>query len=401
MPTASVSINTKEMRRRIRDAVPGIHLGFWPTGPKNSLTDIPGVLVHTKTIQSADGQVNTGATTILPRKDWFRSACHAGIFRFNGSGEMTGSHWIEETGLLASPIVITGSFSVGEAYRGVLDYAIEYNKANNPEWFMLPVVAETCDAFLHDMHQFSVKPEHIVHGIKNASADPVPEGNVGGGTGMLCQGFKGGTGSSSRVVPGLKLAPSAGKDVIPTEETSWTVAALVQSNYGRMQHLHVAGVPVGRIMFEERQAVAATAEADKAYATAKDKKDGSIIVVLATDAPLNPLQCQRLAKRATAGLARVGGYGHNMSGDIFIAFSTANKVNVQVEGARRPGSEFASTSIDEDTMNDLFEAAADATQEAIYNSICMAETMTGYKGHKFDAINLERLKEIMDRYMVV
>ncbi|TLS26752.1 hypothetical protein PpBr36_04283 [Pyricularia pennisetigena] len=356
--TVPTSSPNKRPRCRIRDAVPGIHLGFWPTGPKNSLTDVPGVLVHTETIRSADGQVNTGATTIVPRESWFQHACHAGVFRFNGAGEMTGSHWLEETGLLASPIVITNSFSVGDAYRGVLDYAVEHNRTHGTSWFMLPVVAETFDGYMNDLYRFAVKPEHIVQSIKNASPDPVPEGNVGGGCGMLCQGFKGGTGSSSRLVPGVKFSGSR------TEETSWTAAA-----------------------------------ADTAYSQAKDDKDGSIIVILATDAPLNPLQCQRLAKRATAGLARVGGYGHNLSGDMFLAFSTGTSVLVQTEGGE-PAQEIPGSSIDDNTINALFEAAADATQEAIYNAICMAETMTGFEGHTVEAIDLEKLREIMYKHMV-
>ncbi|QBZ64956.1 hypothetical protein PoMZ_06657 [Pyricularia oryzae] len=389
--------SNKKPRCRVREAVPGIHLGFWPPGPKNSLTDVPGVLVHTETIRSADGQVNTGATTILPRKDWFRDACHAGVFRFNGAGEMTGCHWLAETGLLASPIVITNSFSVGDAYRGVLDYAVEHNRAHGTKWFMLPVVAETFDGFMNDLYRFAVTPEHIAQSIRSASSAPVPEGNVGGGTGMLCQGFKGGTGSSSRLVPGVKLSAAAGDG--KTKETSWTVAALVQANYGQLHHLHFAGVPVGRIMAEQRRADEATAAADRAYAEAKDDKDGSIIVVVATDAPLNPLQCQRLARRATAGLARVGGYGHNLSGDIFLAFSTGSSVVVQTEGGQ-PAQEIAGSSIDDNTINALFEAAADATQEAIYNALCMAETMTGFEGHTVEAIDLDKLREVMDKHMV-
>lgn len=176
-------------------------------------------------------------------------------------------------------------------------------------------------------------------------------------------------------------------------------AALVQANYGQLHHLHFAGVPVGRILPEQRRADSATAAADRAYAEAKDDKDGSIIVVVATDAPLNPLQCQRLARRATAGLARVGGYGHNLSGDIFLAFSTGSSVVVQTEGGQ-PAQEIAGSSIDDNTINALFEAAADATQEAIYNALCMAETMTGFEGHTVEAIDLDKLREIMDKHMV-
>jgi D-aminopeptidase len=213
-------------RVRLRDLVPGIQVGAWPTGPKNGITDVPGVLVHTESIHSADGAVNTGLTTILPRKDWFHNACHAGIFRYNGSGELTGSHWIEETGLLHSPIVLTNSFADGSV-----------------DWFLMPVVGETYDGYLSDLTKFVVTPQHVVDGIRAASADPVPEGNTGGGTGMMCQGFKGGTGTSSRVVPGFD---SNGN------EKSFTVAALVQANYGRMPPLKITGVPVGRIRRQQK-----------------------------------------------------------------------------------------------------------------------------------------------------
>ena len=383
-------------RRRIREAVPGIKIGLWPPGPKNGITDVPGVLVHTQEMRSDDGNTNTGVTTILPRGDWFNQACYAGLFRFNGSGEMTGSHWIEETGLLASPVVLTNSFAVGGAYQGIYQHAIERQREADREggvgWFLLPVVGETFDGHLNDISVFAVTPDHVARGIASASADPVPEGNRGGGTGMICQGFKGGTGTSSRVVPGAAAADGGG-------EVKYTVAALVQSNFGKLGNLRVAGVPVGRILAEQ-QRQAGPSEADRA----KEKKDGSIIVVVATDAPLHPLQCQRLAKRATVGLARTGGYGYNPSGDIFLAFSTANEIPVQTfTGTHRAVDPFKAAPLrvdvtDDQTINALFEAAADATEEAIYNSMCMAETMVGFKGRRIEALPLDRLREIMDKY---
>lgn len=379
-----------QARGRIRDIVPDIRIGLWKPGPKNSLTDVADVRVHTQQIFGHDGAVNTGVTTILPREAWFKNACYAGIFRFNGAGELTGSHWIAETGLLSSPIVLTNSLAIGGAYQGIYQYAVAHH--SDPEygigWFMLPVVGETFDGYLNDLSVFAVTPDHVVRGIQAASTDPVPEGNRGGGTAMICQGFKGGTGSASRVVPGFDHGGG---------EKEYTVGVLVQANYGRMQHLRVAGVPVGRILADER---AEPSEADRA----KDQKDGSIIVVLATDAPLHPLQCQRLAKRATVGLSRVGGYGHNPSGDIFLAFSTANEIPVQtVTGDRRSVDAFKATPLvvevtDDQSINALFEAAADATEEAIYNALCMAETMVGFKGHTVEALPLDRLKEIMDKY---
>lgn len=318
------------------------------------------------------------------------------MFRFNGSGEMTGSHWIQETGLLHSPILITNSFAVGPCYTGIYKYAIHnYGQGESGvDWFLLPVVAETFDGHLNDLRHFAVTPDHVFESLGKVSADPIPEGNVGGGTGMMCQGFKGGTGTSSRVVPGV----SSDKD------TSYTVAALVQANYGRMQHLHMCGIPVGRVLAADAEKNAAQAAKKAEYDAAKDSKDGSIIIILATDAPLHPTQLERLAKRATVGLARVGGYGHNPSGDIFLAFSTGNSIPVQtVTGQHRAVDPFKAREldmkfIDDQSINGLLEAAADATEEAIYNALCMAETMTGNMGRTVEALPLERVAEIMGRF---
>jgi D-aminopeptidase len=406
---ASVSTSSHP-RQRIRSLLPTLHLGRYQPGPKNSLTDIPGVLVHTESIHSspsypnaAPNSINTGVTTILPRKDWFHKACFAGIFRFNGSGEMTGSHLIEEMGLLFSPIIITGSFGVGSAYNGIYEYAIRENcDANGKvDWFLLPVVAETFDGFLHDVAKFAVTPKHIVDGMDNASSEPVPEGNTGGGTGMICHYFKGGTGSSSRVVPG-------------EEGRRYTVGALVQANYGKMWDFKIGGAPIGRLIYEEQKRKMEENPEDPELIAqskllfkvekAKDKKDGSIIVILATDAPLHPTQLQRLAKRATVGLARVGGYGTNPSGDIFMAFSTANELNVQTVTAGQASvdpykaREVQVTMTDDQTINALFEASADVVEEAIYNAVCMAETMDG-NGNKIEALDLGRVQELMQKYL--
>jgi D-aminopeptidase len=252
------------------------------------------------------------------------------------------------------------------------------------------------------MTTFAVKPEHIVTGIDEATADLTPEGCTGGGTGMVCQGFKGGTGTSSRVVSGLGLPDADGN----AQAKDYTVGVLVQSNYGRIRDFRVTGVPVGRLIMEhlEKEGKEPTMIHIAKAEEAKDKKDGSIIIILSTDAPLHPTQLQRLAKRATVGLARVGGYGHNPSGDLFLAFSTANKIPVQQFTAdnkaldpfkaRTLGFEV----VDDTTINGLFEAAADATEEAIYNSICMAETTVGHKGNMVEAIDQELLKTIMEKY---
>ncbi|KAJ3476238.1 hypothetical protein NLG97_g9193 [Lecanicillium saksenae] len=384
-------------RARVRDVFPSIFLGSWAPGPKNGITDVPGVRVHTQSIHSKDGNVNTGVTTIIPRDAWFNKACHAGVFRFNGSGEMTGTHWIEETGLLHSPIILTNSFAVGPAYTGIYQHALKHYTGEDGEvgWFLLPVVGETFDGYLNDLSVFAVTPEHIVKGLEEASTDALKEGNTGGGTGMICQGFKGGTGTSSRVVP------------TAVEGNTYTVAALVQANYGRQHHLRIAGVPVGRIIADEIANTAAEAgtgvpknEADES----KETKDGSIIVIIATDAPLHPTQLQRLAKRATVGLARAGGYGHNPSGDIFMAFSTGNEIPVQTVNSNvrkvdpfKLGTLNIET-VDDQTINALFEATADATEEAIYNTLCMAETMVGNRGHRIEALPLDKLKEILSKY---
>ncbi|KAF2871402.1 peptidase family S58-domain-containing protein [Massariosphaeria phaeospora] len=391
-------------RQRVRELLPNIYLGRHAPGPKNSLTDVPGVLVSTQSIHEspgypnvAPGSINTGVTTILPRKDWFKKACFAGIFRFNGSGEMTGSHWIEETGLLHSPIVITGSFGVGSAYNGIYEYGIRENsdKEGKVDWFLLPVVAETFDGFLHDVTKFAVTPQHVVGGIDSASSEAVKEGNTGGGTGMVCHWFKGGTGSSSRVVRGA-------------DDKSYTVGALVQANYGKMIDFKIAGAPIGRLIFEEQERkmrenpddpqLLAQAQLLFKVAQAKDKKDGSIIIILGTDAPLHPTQLQRLAKRATVGLSRVGGWGSNQSGDVFLAFSTGNELAVQTAADTFAAKEVGINMIDDMTINALFEASADAVEEAILNAVCMAERMAGFNA-TLDALDLDQVKQLMEKYL--
>ena len=408
-PIAS-SPTSSPPRQHIRDALPNVYLGRYTPGPKNSLTDIPGVLVSTLSIHSSDKypnaapkSINTGVTTIIPRKEWFTNACFAGLFRFNGSGEMTGSHWIEETGLLRSPIVITGSLGVGSAYNGIYEHAIRDHSDENRkiDWFLTPVVAETFDGFLHDIAKFAVEPRHIVQGMDTVSSDQVPEGNTGGGTGMICHWWKGGTGSSSRIV---------------TSEGSktFTVGALVQANYGKMWDFKIAGAPIGRLIYEEQDRLFRANPNDPVLlgqskmlfkvAEAKDKKDGSIIVILATDAPLHPTQLQRLAKRATVGLSRVGGWGTNPSGDIFLAFSTGNSLSVDsVTPAGQAVDPWVAKPVDiqmveDQTINALFEAAADSVEEAIYNAVFMAETMDG-NGNKIEALNIGHVKELMKKYL--
>lgn len=371
-------------RFRVRELLPELFLGNWKPGRLNSITDVPGVLVNTESIQP-DQDVNTGVTTILPRADWYKYTCHAAIFKFNGAGEMTGSHWIDEIGILTSPIILTTNSSIGEAFRGVYDYVIRYASTSDQDMdlFTFPVITETYDGYLNKQSRFAVTPEHVVQGILKASADAVPEGCTGGGTGMICHRFKGGTGSSSRIVPGVD-AKGNPKD--------YTVGVLIQANYGKKEDLRIGGVPVGRILSEDAKTAASGVHGPLA--------DGSIIIVVATDVPLLPVQLQRLAKRATVGLSRVGGYGSNGSGDIFLAFSTAAKIPMQgfSDGLDpyQPSSVSVET-VENESINGVFEAVADATEEAIYNVLCMAETMTGYKGRTVEALDLSKVREIVTK----
>lgn len=306
---------------------------------------------------------------------------------------MTGSHWLNETGTLNTPIIITNSFAIGACYSGIYEYCVrEYkDKDGLANWFLSPVVAETFDGYLSDIGAMSVNPGDVVRGIEMALASegkPVDEGCTGGGTGMILAWFKGGTGSASRVVEGVAKG----------ERVTYTVAALVQANYGSKRDVRIGGVPVGMMFIDEdmrKERLDREEEGNPAKV-----KDGSIIIVLATDAPLHPLQLQRLAKRATVGLARVGGWGSNSSGDIFLAFSTAEKIPAQGKTSR--STPVVVQSVDvlvDDTINALFECAADATEEAIYNVLCMAEDTRGPLGREIKAMDLERLKSVMEKYL--
>ncbi|KAL7952925.1 DmpA/ArgJ-like protein [Trichoderma compactum] len=386
-------------RQRIRQLIPQLRLGKWPAGPLNSITDVPGVLSHTESIHNPPGSeekspnINTGVTVILPRPDWYKYSSFAGFFSFNGCGELTSSHWLNETGLLASPIVLTTTSSVGDAYRGILEYAVQYhsNADKEVDLFLFPTVAETFDGYLNDQSRFAVTPQHIIKGIRNATAEAVREGNTGGGTGMICHRFKGGTGSSSRIIKGFDIDGIA---------KSYTIGVLVQANYGSPYNLRIGGVPVGQILKEQGQ----TAAEQLKPGEKEPRKDGSIIVIVGTDAPLLPVQLQRLAKRATVGLAKVGGYGSNTSGDIFLTFSNANDIPVQElsMSGPRPAHPYVPQLLGvkmatNETIDGLFEAVADATEEAIYNALCMAETTVGFKGRKVEAMDLVKVKEIVEK----
>jgi len=354
-------------RARLRDL--GLATGTLPTGTWNAITDVPGVRVgFTTLIHDSPSVARTGVTAIWPRgpESWI-DAAFAGIHSFNGNGEMTGWAWIAEQGLLAAPLCITNTHSVGVVRDAICALAV---REKVPVPWLLPVVAETHDGWLSDAGRRPVAAAHAIAALDVATSGPVTEGNVGGGTGMICHEFKGGTGTASRVVD------AAG--------TRHTVGALVQANYGSRELLRIDGVPVGREI---------GADIVPSH-HAMPREAGSIIVVLATDAPLLPIQCQRLARRATVGLAWVGGVGFNGSGDIFLAFATGNHV-------RHGEAVSAVHMLSPDCINPLFRAAAEATEEAILNALTAAETMTGVHGRTAHALPLDRLAEVMRRYRPV
>lgn len=349
---------------RLRDL--GITIGSLPTGEHNAITDVPGVLVGHSTIIADEPRVaRTGVTMVVPRdgaiwSDHVFAAYHS----FNGNGEMTGLPWIDEAGMIGAPIGITNTHQVGVVRDAIVRYAMEHRYY---ESFFLPVVAETYDGLLNDIGAFHVTTEHAIAAIESARGGPVPEGNVGGGTGMICHGFKGGIGTASRLAE--------------TKSGTFTVGVLVQANYGLRQDLRVDGVPVGRLIPEE--------EVPSAWA--RQESSSSIIVIVATDAPLVPTQCRRLAQRATVGLAHVGGYGGNSSGDIFLAFATGNHLPA---GRAEP---YELRMLPHDQIDPLFRGVAEATEEAILNALCAAETMVGFRGHTAYALPHERLRAVMRR----
>jgi D-aminopeptidase len=344
----------------------GFTIGSFPTGAWNAITDVAGVSVgHHTVIRDHPRIARTGVTIVNSRPaDQRDMLCFGGIHSFNGNGEMTGSHWLAESGLLSGPIGITNTHQVGLVRDTLVAAEIERDPA--AAW-CLPVVAETYDGFLNDIAGFHLTAADVEAAIADAERtagrpEPVAEGNVGGGTGMVCHEFKGGIGTSSRLVE--------------IDETTYTVGALVQANYGARRLLRLNGIAVGTII--DHQVV--PLPTDPAVADS-----GSIIVVIATDAPLLADQCKRLARRATVGLSRVGGTGGNGSGDIFVAFATHNRVPLH-----------ATTPIDVTTMpaarmTPLFDATAEAVEESIWNALCAAESMTGHRGRTVHAIPHDRL----------
>lgn len=346
-------------------------------GRYNAITDVKGVEVGYSTIISGQGKnvrgkgpVRTGVTAILPRGRT-NNPVYANWYSLNGNGEMTGTTWITESGFLEGPIMITNTNSVGVVRDAVLKWYVKTGWYKEDFWYTYPVVAETYDGFLNDIYGFHVKESHAFEALDGAKSGLIQEGNVGGGTGMMCLGFKGGTGASSRVV---KIADS-----------TYTVGVLVQSNFGGKRNFTIAGVPVGR---ELKDTMNYEFKAPPSY----QPGDGSIIVVIATDAPLLPHQLKRLAARVPLGIGIVGGRGENGSGDIFIAFSTANPSAFQREKF---------TKVDQlpnDEINPLFDATVQAVEEAIINAMVAAETMEGINGNKAYGLPHQLVIELLKKY---
>lgn len=351
-------------------------------GILNAITDVEGVEVGYSTIISGEGKnllakgpIRTGVTAIFPRgKAKKFSPVYANWYSLNGNGEMTGTTWVTESGFLETPVMITNTNSVGVVRDAVLKWFVDTDwYSGETWWYTYPVVAETYDGFLNDIYGFHVKEKHVLEAISNAAGGPIEEGNVGGGTGMLTLGFKGGTGTSSRV--------------FDINEESYTLGVLVQSNFGAKRNLEIAGVPVGK---ELRDTL--NYEMNQPPQSARQEGDGSIIVILATDVPLLPHQLKRIAQRIPLGIGAVGGRGSNGSGDIFLAFSTAN------ENAFDRNAISKVESLPNDLLMPVFEATVQAVREAIINAMAAAETMDGINGNKAYAIPHEQLIEVLEKY---
>jgi L-aminopeptidase/D-esterase-like protein len=337
-------------------------------GPMNAITDVDGVTVGHVTLFSGEGKlivgqgpVRTGLTAILPRGNAGCARVFAGYFSLNGNGEMTGTHWVEESGLLEGPIMLTNTHSVGIVRDAVIEWQIAKAKMDQP--WALPVVAETFDGYLNDINGFHVRKPHVFEAIENACPGPVAEGNTGGGTGMICHEFKGGIGTASR-----RLDEKTG---------GYTVGVLVQANHGLRHDLRIVGVPAGMEIREN---------------LVKSKEEGSIIIVVATNAPLMPHQLKRLARRAALGLGRTGSIGSNFSGDIFLAFSTANATAAVAQDIVQL------TMVPNEQLDPIFDATVSAAEEAIINALVAAETMIGRDNNKVIAIPHDRLCEVMKKY---
>jgi D-aminopeptidase len=374
---------------RARDL--GIAIGSGVPGRLNAITDVPGVAVGHSTIVEGDGPlivgggpVRTGVTVVVPHDgDPWMEPVYAGCHTLNGNGELTGLEWIRETGLLAGAVAITNTHSVGVVRDALIRHAARAQSRDTPFW-SLPVVGETFDGTLNDINGFHVRPEHVDNALAHASPGPVDEGGVGGGTGMVCHEFKGGIGTASRV--------------LDAERGGWTVGVLVQANYGRRSLLRVDGVPVGEAIPTSVVPSPYTQRDEPRARNAATARGGSIIIIVATDAPLLPSQCRRVAQRAGLGLARSGGLGMTSSGDLFLAFSTGNRA-IPPADVEAPGSLVASVrTVIDHALDPLFEATVEATEEAIVNALVAAKTMVGRDGITAHALPADLLVETMSRY---
>ncbi|PYK48902.1 MAG: aminopeptidase [Verrucomicrobia bacterium] len=347
-------------------------------GKLNAITDVPGVEVGYTTLISGEGKlevgkgpVRTGVTAILPRGHAsLNDSVYAGFFSFNGNGEMTGTAWVDEGGFLEGPIIITNTHSVGVARDAVIAWRVKHGAADKTGyWWSLPVVAETWDGWLNDINGFHVKPEDVWHALDTAHGGPLQEGSVGGGTGMICYEFKGGNGTASR-----KIDIRVSKDASPQ---TFIVGVFLQANFGRRPQLTIAGEPVGREIPGE----------------VYEQESGSCIAVVATDAPLLPNQLKRLARRVSLGLARTGTILESGSGDLFIAFSTANPNVVNPDQITHDVQ-----TIPNDLMDPLFAGVVQATEEAVVNALVDNHSMTGRDNHRVEALPHDRLREMMKRF---
>jgi D-aminopeptidase len=357
-------------RQRAREL--GIRVGTLPPGELNAITDVPGVRVGHTTL--VDGEsVRTGVTVVLPHEgNPWEEPVFAGPHRLNGNGELTGLEWIRESGMLTSPIGLTNTHSVGVVHDALIAAEVERRAAGEDFW-SLPVVGETWDGPLNDINGMHVRPEHARAALDAAAPGRVAEGNVGSGTGMICHEFKGGIGTSSRVVEAVG---------------GHVVGVLVQANYGRRERFRVEGVPVGAEI---------PADVVPLPGTPGAQPGGSIIVLVATDAPLLPGQCERLAQRAGLGIARVGGVGENSSGDLFLCFATGNRGLPAGDLASENPLTVPLTMVPNGRITPLFDAVVEATEEAILNALCAAETMSGHGGAVAHELPADLLVDAMAR----
>jgi D-aminopeptidase len=365
-----------DVRHRAREL--GITVGKYPTARWNAITDVAGVLVGQTTIirgsgplHVGEGPVRTGVTAVFARKDIWSNGVFAATYALNGDGEMTGTHWIRDLETLNYPIMLTNTGSVG----GVMDAVTQYTVAKHPEhkWDFLPIVAETYDGTLNDILGRHVHYPEVAAALDSAHDGPVEEGNVGGGTGMICFRFKCGIGTSSRQ--------------LPANEGGYKVGVLVQANFGEREQLTIDGVPVGRELADQ------VPVASNGLPIPADGKEGSVIVVIATDAPVSSVQLERIARRAGLGLARTGSTSGNSSGDLFIAFSTSNVIPLR-GSEKELNIRFLTT----DHVEPLFRATVEATEEAVLNALTMGKTMEGVSGHVAYQLPYDRLATIMAKY---